>query len=266
MCAATFVAQSTTGSQKYVPRETPMTSEVLEQLRVQCNDWGIELDASQLKLLSAYADLLSRYELANVIGTRDRDQIITEHFVDSLSCLAATAAQWHGSLIDVGTGGGLPGVPLGIACPNLHVILLEATEKKVRFLEYVKTKLELENLTVLHARAEAAGRESRYRAASDLATARALAALPVVLEYCAPLVRTGGKVLALKGQLQEGELSRGVAAAHKLGAELSETLVLNYRPQLPQKERRLIVFDKVSVTLAGFPRRIGLAKKRPLGA
>ena len=266
MRAATFVAYTMTNSQKYVSRETTMTSEALKQLRIQCNDWEIQLDATQLRLLSDYARLLSRYELANVIGTRDRDQIITEHFVDSLSCLAATDAKWDGSLVDVGTGGGLPGVPLGIACPDIRVMLLEATEKKVRFLEYVKTKLELGNLTVLHARAEAAGRESRYRAAFELATARALAALPVVLEYCAPLVGPGGKVLALKGQLQEGELSRGVAAARELGAELSETIVLNYRPQLPQKERQLIVFDKVSVTPARFPRRTGLAKKRPLGA
>jgi len=266
MCAFTFVALTMTNSQKYVSRETLPMSEALEQLRVQCKDWGIDLDASQLRRFGEYADLLAGYELANVIGTRDWPRIVLEHLVDSLSCLAATDAKWDGSLVDVGTGGGLPGVPLGIACPDLRVMLLEATEKKVRFLEYVKTKLELGNLTVLHDRAEAAGRESRYRAAFELATARALAALPVVLEYCAPLVRPGGKVLALKGQLQEGELSRGVAAARELGAELSETIVLNYRPQLPQKERQLIVFDKVSVTPARFPRRTGLAKKRPLGA
>ena len=236
----------------------------LEQLRVQCKDWGIELDAAQLRTFDAYADLLAGYELANVIGTRDQDQIVLGHLVDSLSCLAVTDMQWDGSLIDIGAGGGLPGIPLSVARPDLRVTLLEATEKKVRFLEYVKAKLKLGNLMVLHARAEAAGREPRYREAFDLATARALAALPVVLEYCAPLVRTGGKVLAMKGRLQEEELLQGVAAARELGAELSKTLEVNYRPQLPQKERRLIVFDKVSATPARFPRRVGLAKKRPL--
>lgn len=251
---------------KHVSRETSLMSEALEQLRVQCKDWGIDLDASQLRLFATYADLLAKYESANVIGTRDWDQIVLEHFVDSLSCLAATDMQWGGCLIDVGAGGGLPGIPLSIACPDLRVVLLEATEKKVRFLEYVKTELKLENLMLLHARAEAAGRDSKYKEAFDLAIARALAALPVVLEYCAPLVRTGGKVLAMKGRLQEEELSQGIAAARELGAELSETLAVDYRSQLTQKERQLVVFDKVSMTPAGFPRRIGLAKKRPLGA
>jgi 16S rRNA (guanine527-N7)-methyltransferase len=239
--------------------------DALEQLRVQCEDWGIGLDRSQLRLYGAYADLLAGYKLANVIGTRDRDQIVLEHLVDSLSCLANKGIQWDGCLIDVGAGGGLPGIPLSVALPDIHVVLLEATEKKVRFLEYAKVELGLENLEVLHARAEDAGRESRYREAFYLATSRALAALPVVLEYCAPLVHTGGKVLAMKGRLQEEELSQGVAAARKLGAELSETIAVDYHLQLPQKERRLVVFDKVNATPTTFPRRVGLARKRPLG-
>jgi len=242
-------------------------AEAIEQLRCQSKDWGIELGVPQIRLLATYADLLTRYELANVIGTRDWNQIVLEHLIDSLSCLKVVDTQRNYCLIDVGTGGGLPGIPLSVARPDLRVVLLETTEKKVRFLEYVKAELKLENLRVLHARAEeAAARDSRFREAFDLATARALAALPVVLEYCAPFVRIGGKVLAMKGRLQEEELSQGVAAAHKLGAELSETLEVAYRSQLPQKERRLLVFDKTSVTPARFPRRIGLAKKRPLGS
>ncbi len=240
--------------------------DALEQLRVQCEDWGIGLDRAQLRLFGSYVDLLAGYELANVIGTRDRDQIILEHLVDSLGCLANKGIQWHGCLIDVGSGGGLPGIPLSVALPNIRVTLLEATEKKVRFLEYAKAKFKLENLEVLHARAEDAGRASRYRDAFDLAASRALAALPVVLEYCAPLVRTGGQVIAMKGRLQEEELSQGVAAAHELGAELSEIIAVDYHAQLTQKERQLVVFDKVSTTPATIPRRVGLARKRPLGA
>jgi 16S rRNA (guanine527-N7)-methyltransferase len=144
--------------------------------------------------------------------------------------------------------------------------LLEATERKVRFLNFVKAHLKLANLEVLHARAEDAGRDSRYREAFDLATARALAALPVVLEYCAPLARIGGKVLAMKGRLQEEEVSQGEAAARELGAKLNDMPAVGYGPQLPQKERRLVVFDKVSATPARFPRRVGIARKRPLGA
>lgn len=239
--------------------------DAIEQLRAQCEAWGIELDGSQLDLFSAYADLLAGYELANVIGTKDRDQIVLEHLVDSLSCMVVADIRWDGYLIDVGAGGGLPGIPVGIACPNLQVTLLEATEKKVHFLKYAKTQLKLGNLEVLHARAEDAGRKPRYREAFDLATARALAALPVVLEYCAPLVRTEGKVLAMKGRLQEEELVQGVAAARELGLRMSSKPAVARLSHLPQKERRLTVFEKVSATPARFPRRVGLAKKRPLG-
>ena len=262
----TAVATTSSKGKKHVSRETLLMLKALEKFRIQCEDWGIELDASQLSLFSTYADELVGYELANVIGTRDRDSIILDHLLDSISCLTITGLQSNGSLIDVGAGGGLPGIPLSIACPDLRVTLLEATEKKVRFLQHVKVGLNLTNLTVCHARAESAGREARFREGFDFSTARALAALPVVLEYCAPLVRAGGKVIAMKGRLQEDELSQGVAAARKLGAELSEQRTVTYRPELTQKERRLLVFDKVSATPATFPRRVGLPKKRPLGA
>lgn len=237
----------------------------IEQLRVQSRSWGIELDHYRLSLLSEYADLLAGYELANVIGTKDRKQVVMEHLVDSLSCLAVEGVQWNGSLIDVGAGGGLPGIPLSVACPELRVTLLEATEKKVRFLEYVKTELDLGNLKVLHARVENVGGKPECREAFDLATARALAALPVVVEYCAPLVRLGGKIVAMKGRLPEEELSQGIKASRELGAELHEVLKVDYRVQLPQKERRLVILDKVRATPSKFPRRVGLAKKRPLG-
>ena len=265
MFALTFVVKAT-NDQEYVSRETLPMTEVLEHLRCQCKDWGVRLNATQLRLLGAYADLLAGYELANVIGTRDRNRIVLEHLVDSLSCLKVGEIRWDGWLMDVGAGGGLPGIPLSIARPDLVVTLLEATEKKVRFLDYVKAELDLRNLRVLNTRAEVAGREARHREAFDVATARALAELPVALEYCAPLVRTGGKVLAMKGRLQEEELSQGIAAARELGAEFSETLAVEHRSQLPQKERKLVLFDKVSVTPDRFPRRVGLAKKRPLGA
>lgn len=237
----------------------------VEHLQAQSEAWGIELGGSQLALLRAYADLLAGYELANVIGVRDRDKIIVEHLIDALSCSVIEDLGLRNSLIDVGTGGGLPGIPLAIAYPALRVALLEATEKKVRFLEYVRASLGLRNLEVLHARVEEVGREPLYRESFDLATARALAGLPVVVEYCAPLVHPGGVILAMKGRLPEEELSMGVAAAHQLGVEVREVREMEYREELPQKERRLVVLDKVESTPGRFPRRVGLAKKRPLG-
>lgn len=238
----------------------------LEQVRLQSMEWGLELDELRLSLLGRYADILSGYELANVIGTRDRDDILLDHLVDSLSCFISEDLSQARSIVDVGTGAGLPGVPLAIVCPQLHVTLLEATEKKVRFLDYVRERLGLRNVEVLHARVEDVGSEPAYRETFDIATARALAALSVVVEYCAPLVRVGGGILAMKGRLAEEELEQGIAASSELGVELQEVKQVTQLAQLSQKARRLIVLSKVRKTPDRFPRRVGQAKKRPLGA
>ena len=237
----------------------------MEKLRLLSTEWGVQLGRSQISLLAAYADILATYQLANVIGVRDRETIVLEHLIDSLSCLALEDLAGDKSIVDVGTGGGLPGIPLAIACSNIQVTLLEAREKKVRFLQHTAATLGLPNLQVLHARAEDAGRIAQYRDAFDLATARALAALPVVVEYCAPLVGIGGGILAMKGKLAEEELSHGRTASIHLGASLREVREVNYHALLPQKQRRLVIFDKVGATPERFPRKVGLAKKRPLG-
>src|SRR5215204_3209338 len=238
----------------------------VEQLRLQSSDWDVALEPSQLASLSAYAGLLAGYEYANVVGTRDPRKIVTEHLSDSLSCLLIRTLWSSTSVIDVGTGGGLPGVPLAISRPDLRVTLLEATERKVRFLHYTRKRLGLRNLDLILGRVEDAGKKAAYREAFDLAVARALAELPVVVEYCAPLVRVGGEILALKGRLTEEELSRGVAASRELGLEIREVREVKYRAELPQKKRRLVVFEKIFATPERFPRRAGLAKKRPLGS
>jgi 16S rRNA (guanine527-N7)-methyltransferase len=237
----------------------------IEQLTLQSRNWGIELEPSQLSSLERYADLLAGYQLANVIGTKDRDQILVEHITDALSCLTSADLLQGCSLVDVGAGGGLPGIPLSIARPGLHVTLLEAAEKKVRFLRYARDELDLPNLEVLHTRAEDAGRGSSYREAFDIAAARALASLPVVVEYCAPLLRIGGAILAMKGRIPEEELSKGVTASRHLGIKLQEVREVKYLMHLPQMERRLVVFKKIHVSPDSFPRRTGMAKKRPLG-
>jgi len=250
---------------KRVSRETLLMTPAIEQLQVQLESWEVDLNHSQLSSLSLYADLLATYELANIIGTKDREKIILEHLSDSLSCLAPGCVRSGDSVIDVGAGGGLPGVPLSIASPKIHMSLLEAAQKKVRFLEYARLELGLENIEVLDDRAEDVGRKPEYREAFDLATARALASLPVVLEYCTPPVRPGGAILAMKGRLPEEELAQGVEASGDLGVELREVKKVDFIAQLPQKERSLVIFDKVHATSGRFPRRVGIAKKRPLG-
>src|SRR5919107_168328 len=238
----------------------------LEQLHLQSGDWDVSLEPSQLASLSAYAGLLAGYKYANVIGTRDPGKIVSEHLSDSLSCLLIGTLWSSRSVIDVGTGGGLPGVPLAISRPDLRVTLLEATGRKVRFLDYTRKRLGLRNVDLIQGRVEDEGRKAAYRETFDLAVARALADLPVVVEYCAPLVQIGGRILGMKTRLTEEELARGVTASRELGIELREVRKVQYTPELPQKERHLVVFEKILQTPEKFPRRVGLAKKRPLGS
>jgi len=237
----------------------------VELLGLQARDWGLELDSARLQSLSAYANLLASYKLGNVIGTKEREKIVLEHLVDALSCCLLEDLYQGGSLIDVGSGAGLPGIPLSIAQPELQVTLLEATEKKVSFLRHAREICSLPNVQILHARVEEVPRKT-YNEAFNLATARALASLPVVLEYCAPLINVRGTIIAMKGLLPEQELFEGVVAAGELRLKLREVRQVEFRSQMPLKERALAVFDKPTTTPSRFPRRVGLAKKRPLGA
>lgn len=240
-------------------------SKVLQQLETQCEAWGLRLNGDQLVLLDLYADLLSNYSLANVIGTKDKRQIILDHLLDSLGCMTSESMRRTASIVDVGTGGGLPGVPLGIVLPQASITLLEATAKKVRFLEYVKERLDLSNLHVLHARVEDVGRDPFYRESFDLATTRAVAALAVVIEYCAPLILPTGKILSMKGNLPAEEFSAAIAAAQFLNVRLGQVREVEFLPQFPEKRRQLVEFEKIGVISQEFPRRVGLARKRPLG-
>ncbi len=237
----------------------------VELLGQQARHWRIELDSTSLHSLSLYADILANYKLANVIGTRERDKIVLDHLIDALSCYVLDDVRCRRSLIDVGSGAGLPGIPLSIIRPELKVTLLEATQKKVRFLQHAREILRLPNLEVLHGRAEEVAR-TKHREAYDLATARALAALPVVLEYCGPLVGVGGVIIAMKGHLSEKELFQGATAARELRLKLREVRKVEFCSQLPAKERSLAVYDKPAATPRSFPRQPGIAKKRPLGA
>lgn len=234
-------------------------------LRWQAHEWGMDLNADQLLLLERYAELLSNYALANVIGTRDYAAILLEHAADALSCTLTGLISSSKRMIDVGAGGGLPGIPLRIAFPDLRLTLLEATAKKARFLETTVEELDLSGIEVVTCRAEEVGAIPGYRDSFDVTVARAVAALPVVVEYCAPLMKTGGAIIAMKGHPSSEELDAGARAAEEVGAELETVRKVTFIPEMVQKERNLVVFRKTTATPREFPRRVGLARQRPLG-
>jgi 16S rRNA (guanine527-N7)-methyltransferase len=164
-------------------------------------------------------------------------------------------------VVDVGSGGGLPGLPLKIARPDLELALVESNRRKAAFLVRACAELGLEGVTVVARRAEEAGRDPRLRESFDAAVVRALAATPVLAELCLPLVRVGGRLLAMKvGAEVEAESAR--AALERLGGRLEEVA---QAPSAARERGQVLVVAKVAPTPEEYPRRPGVPARRPLG-
>lgn len=165
-----------------------------------------------------------------------------------------------GTVVDVGSGGGLPGLVLKLARPGLEVTLLEANHRKTAFLETAAAQLGL-RVRVLTARAEEAAHRPQLRESFDVATARALAAMPVLAELCLPFVRVGGRLLAMKADA-EAEVRSALPAVERLGGRL---LAIEAAASAARDRGQVVVVEKVAPTPPGFPRRPGVPVKRPLG-
>jgi 16S rRNA (guanine527-N7)-methyltransferase len=191
---------------------------------------------------------------------RDPTKAIDDHLADSLVALELEAVRSASHAVDIGSGAGLPGLPLAIALPATRFTLLESAARKCAFLERAAAACGLSNVTVAHARAEASpdglGRH-------DLVTARALGPLPVVAEYAAPLLRVGGTLVAWRGRRDAEAEAAAARAAEALG--LSGPEIVPVQPYEGARHRHLYLMSKLVETPRGFPRRPGMALKRPLG-
>lgn len=238
----------------------------MELLAAQAAAWGVGLGGGRRERLLEYARMLHSYDRANVIGTRDLEGILLSHVLDSLSCFLFKPLFRKTRLADVGSGGGLPGIPLHIARPELAATLIESTGKKANFLEYAVDRLALEGVRVANSRVEELGREGEHRGAYDVVTCRAVSRLSVVAEYCVPLLEVGGTAIAMKGGLVGGEISEGRRAAAELGARVDKIERVPLLPELGERERNLVIIRKTRQTPAAYPRRAGAVVKKPLGS
>ena len=239
--------------------------EMIGLLEVQAAAWGLRLDSERLGCLTKYVELLGSYEEANVIGPGSAGSILLDHTLDSLSCFLFGPLASAQRLADVGSGGGLPGIPIKIAKPDLATTLIESTGKKARFLRRAIETLSLQGVEVVNGRVEEVAQDAAYRGAYDVVTARAVARLPVLAEYCVPLLRPGGHAISMKAKLEAEELSEGSRAAEKLGARVSTVLRVPHLPELGAKERRLVILEKVTETPDKYPRNVGVPARKPLG-
>ncbi len=227
------------------------------------SQFGIRLNARQLEAFDWYAsELKSWNKRFNLTAVTDRNQIEIKHFLDSLSCLTAMRPRPSERIVDIGTGAGFPGIPIRIACPQVHLVLVESIGKKAQFCQHVVDHLELANVEVSNARAEQVGRLPQYRESFDWALARAVAKLPTLLEYMLPLVRVDGGAIAQKGDTAPAEAQSAAAALEVLGGELEEIIPV----ELPSvtETRHLVVVRKSAATPEQYPRRVGIPSKRPL--
>jgi 16S rRNA (guanine527-N7)-methyltransferase len=234
-------------------------------LEAQAAAWGLRIESGQRERLMEYAHLLASYDRANVIGTRDLDGIVLGHVLDSLSCFLHRQLLHARRLADMGSGGGLPGIPIKITKPDLAMTLVESTGKKARFLQYTADSLSLDGVEVANARAEDLGRTQAHRGAYDEVTSRAVARLSVVAEYSVPLLEIGGRATAMKGWLEAEELEEGQRAVGMLGAEVVEIIKVPMLPEVGEKERNLVILEKIRETPGRYPRRSGIVAKKPLG-
>ncbi|MGD2105282.1 MAG: 16S rRNA (guanine(527)-N(7))-methyltransferase RsmG [Anaerolineae bacterium] len=238
----------------------------MQPLVVGAHELGITLQDQHLAAFeTCYDALVAWNERFNLTAITDWNGVLIRHFLDSLSCLKAVSqADLEGGarVIDVGTGAGYPGIPLKIVCPGMRLTLLEATRKKVAFLEHLIDQLELELVRAIHARSEQLGQDTMHREKYDWAIARAVAKMPTLAEYLLPLARVGGAVLAQKGEDAAAEVHEAEGAISALGGRVRQLVPIELRGLA--ETRYLVVVDKVAPSPEKYPRRPGMPKKRPL--
>ena len=229
------------------------------RLAEKCSTWNIALSPAQLDQLDRYAEILVDYnQKVNLTAITSPEGIEDRHFADSL--LFAAQPEVQGKMVDVGTGAGFPGIVAKIYKPDLQLTLMEPTGKRVDFLRYACAELGLTGVEFAKERAEEAARKI-WREQFDIASARAVAALPILCEYCLPLVKVGGVFLAMKGHEADAEAKASGNALKKLGGAYAETRTFT----LPDGSARgLVLCKKISQTPTVYPRNGGKIAKKPL--
>ncbi|HCL25882.1 MAG TPA: 16S rRNA (guanine(527)-N(7))-methyltransferase RsmG [Dehalococcoidia bacterium] len=237
----------------------------MELLKKGASQLGIALSDAQLDQFEVYfRELVDWNQRANLTAITEYQEAQVKHFLDSLTVHMAAADELAGPsrVIDVGTGAGLPGVALKIAFPGIQLVLVESVAKKTAFLEHLVAVLGLEGVTVHTGRAEVLSRDEGLRESFDLVAVRGVARLPLLLEYCLPFCKTGGKVAALKHGGDGGELAAAANALSELGGSVEKVATVLLEGLTD--DRVVISIEKTAPTPERYPRRVGIPAKRPL--
>ncbi len=233
----------------------------IEKILPECEQFGIPLDSSAISRLNTYGNLLLEWnEKMNLTAITNPEEVLYKHFLDCLMFFKNVNVPKGVGVIDVGTGAGFPGLVLKIARPDISLTLLDGLNKRLTFLGAVLENIGLE-ATLVHARAEDAGKDPVYREKYNIACARAVAALPTLCEYCIPFVKVGGQFVAMKGASAKEETAAAANAYKILGCEKPTIICENLREN---EARAFIIAKKISQTPPKYPRIGGKIKKSAL--
>ena len=227
--------------------------------------YGFELSDNQKGQFATYYNKLIEFnKKVNLTRITDEDEFYLKHFFDSITPLLEFPDLFKGekTLCDVGAGAGFPSLPIKILCPNLRITIVDSLGKRLKFLDELVNDLDLDEVTLVHSRAEDAGQNKNLREKFDLVTGRAVARMSVLSEYCLPLTKVNGDLVALKGPKAQDELAEAKHAIEVLGGEVEDVKELT----LPDSddERTLIIVKKVKTTPKKYPRQAGTPNKKPL--
>jgi len=224
---------------------------------------GLSLNKNQIEAFILYQkELLAWNQKFNLTSITTLEGIETNHFIDSVSCAQVLPPADNQKIIDIGCGAGFPGIPIKILLPKVKLTLVDSVQKKTVFCEHILNILSLDNVIVVTSRAEELGQNSLFREQFDNAIARAVAPLPILVEYLLPLVKVGGFAIAQKSRDVEHEIQDATPAINELGGEVIETREINIPDSIV--ERYLVLIKKISPTIKKYPRRPGIPAKRPI--
>ena len=236
-----------------------------EQFVQELSKRNFKLNENQINQFNQYfTSLIETNKKVNLTRITEKDEVYLKHFWDSITPLFTfgSVLKAADTLCDVGAGAGFPSIPLKIMLPELKVTIVDSLGKRLSFLQGLITQLNLKNVTLVHGRAEDVGQNKQYREQFDVVTARAVANMAVLSEYCLPLIKESGNFIALKGPKAEDELKSARKALKVLGGKVIAVKEL----QLPQstEERTLILIEKVQATPKKYPRQAGTPHRKPI--
>lgn len=223
----------------------------------------LSFDDKKYEQFIKYKDLLKEWnEKVNLTAIKDDEGIIKKHFIDSMKIFKFEPLKNAKKVIDIGTGGGFPGIPMKIIKPDIDIVLLDSLKKRINVLEDILYKIDIKDVTAIHGRAEEFGVNPQHRQQYDAVVSRAVANLAVLSEFCIPYVKVGGYFLAMKGPAAEEEIKSSKNAISTLGGKLEEVIEVEIEDS--DLNHNLVVIKKVKSTPKQYPRKAGSITKKPL--